>query len=352
MLTRKLIFFLIFISVQIYPQVFWKVQKTPVNDTLMSIKAINKNVVWACGDHGTVIKTTNSGDTWQNVSIPYNNFINVCIDAIDSGTAWIASTNEKTGKDFRVYKTTDGGKNWQLQLRYQNTFGDAVKFYDRNHGIAIGDPDPPGSFVVFVTNDGGENWMRVDSSNVPQARAGENEFGVTGCLYLKGNNAWFGTGSTSRNFIPRVYKSTDKGKTWTASQPLQGLNGILVSIDFKDSNEGIAIDNLGGKWAVTYDGGKSWHTSEVDSTLWLRDIKFIPGTKTIIIAGGNSNSGYIFRKLNDNSSWEKIPLPYNAKRIRSISFISNKIGWITGNSGEVLKWTGGNIAAKRLIPHK
>lgn len=326
----------------------WQVQRSGVTDSLMNVKAVNASVAWACGSGGCALRTVDGGSRWEKRFTPLDDFDNVCVEPRSALTAWVVSIDAATGTDFRIFKTTDGGKNWRQVFRREHTFGDAVRFFDAKHGIALGDPYPGDYFNVYTTSDGGSSWHRVGRKSLPAADSAESEFGVTASLDLFGKNAWFSTASQKPGFHPRVYHSTDMGKTWTASPPIQGLSGIAVSVDFRDAGHGVVVDNLGGRWAETSDGGENWAVHDIGDSLWLRDIKYVPGSETLMIAGGKVDSGYALRLQRGSHTWQRIPLPAGTERIRSVTFASAADCWLVGGGGEILKWKGGNIAGEKF----
>ena len=44
----------------------WSEQTSPVTTLLYSVSAVDNNIVWACGNGGKVLRTTNSGATWDS----------------------------------------------------------------------------------------------------------------------------------------------------------------------------------------------------------------------------------------------------------------------------------------------
>jgi photosystem II stability/assembly factor-like uncharacterized protein len=88
------------------------------NHAIVSIAAVNENVVWAAADTNyfagpanvtsRLLRTTTGGTTWKTGTIPNTqSFFFLDIAAIDSNTAWI-TTNNFAGSGG-IYKTTDGG---------------------------------------------------------------------------------------------------------------------------------------------------------------------------------------------------------------------------------------------------
>src|SRR4030095_10428225 len=66
------------------------------------------DVAWAVGDEGTILKSSDAGETWgvQSVfasSVPLN-----AVHAVNKFVVWAA------GDHGKVLFTTDGGGNWQI----------------------------------------------------------------------------------------------------------------------------------------------------------------------------------------------------------------------------------------------
>ena len=121
------------------------------------------------------------------------------VHAVDERTAYLLSIGE--GEKSRIYKTTDGGERWTLQLTLHDTreFLDAIAFWDAEHGLALGDPIA-GRFLILTTDDGGSKWTRRADEVMPPSLPGEGAFAASGtCLVAAGaQNAWFATGGARR----------------------------------------------------------------------------------------------------------------------------------------------------------
>lgn len=317
----------------------WVEQTSGTTQTLYSLKVINSQVVWACGLGGVVLRTTDGGTTWSLVTAPATGYDNYSIDAVDANTAWVNCTESSSGINMRVYKTTNGGTSWTQQLQDPPAWGNAVKFADANNGIATGDPGAGSNyFSLWRTTNGGTNWIAVETSQMPQAVAGE--MGVTNSLFILGNTVWFGTASDNAGYFPRVYKSTNLGVSWTASGNIAGLNGgYLFSLAFKDQNNGVGV-SLGGQACVTTDGGVNWTVNTVNTAVALRWVDLIPGTTAYVTVGGPTATGYVYVSKDNGATWVQNTLPASTPRIRAVDFISQTVGWIVGNSGKIYKFNG------------
>ncbi|GAB2872666.1 T9SS type A sorting domain-containing protein [Hymenobacter ruber] len=162
-----------------------------------------------------------------------------------------------------IVKTTNGGQSWTkvtTAAQFAGGFCNWVHMFDATTGVALGDPTN-GAFEILRTTDGGTTWNRL-TSNVPAPLA--NEYGNAGAYFALGNTIWVGMASSSQTSQVRVFKSTDKGLTWTASAPTP-ITYLIDKVAFKDANNGIAFGyntTAGAISSVTYartnDGGATW----------------------------------------------------------------------------------------------
>ncbi|HEY5125064.1 MAG TPA: YCF48-related protein, partial [Ignavibacteria bacterium] len=78
------------------------------NVSFIKIKFINDNTGYAITDYIHLIKTTNSGDNWFSIN---SNIYPEDVSIINSDTIMAVKSN---GLNGGVYRTTNGGYNWQL----------------------------------------------------------------------------------------------------------------------------------------------------------------------------------------------------------------------------------------------
>ena len=243
---------------------YWKPLESGVTAGFRGLSAVSEQVAWASGSAGTVIRTTDGGETWEDVSVPGTDTLQFRdIEAFDVNTAIILSA----GLPAVIYKTTDGGQNWEQKYftMKEGTFYDAMDFWDENNGIAFGDA-VDGRLLILRTSDSGETWNELPFDQRPQALDGQGGFAASGtCLRTQGDSAvYIGLGGEAES----VHYSTDRGETWQkTNSPLQSgepTEGIF-SIDFKNDLEGLMV---GGDYrgdsltainaAYTTNGGRTW----------------------------------------------------------------------------------------------
>ena len=149
----------------------WLLQSSVTTADLRGIDSKGDRVAWASGTNGTVLRTSDGGDTWQACAIPpdaaHLDFRGV--QAFDANTAVVMSYGK--GSLSRLYKTSDGCHSWKLVFTNPDADGSwsALKFAfgEENRpyrtGTLYGDPVKE-EFTEFVTHDFGETWTPSGAS--------------------------------------------------------------------------------------------------------------------------------------------------------------------------------------------
>ncbi len=191
----------------------WDTQHSNTKEALRGIHAVGNGVAWASGAHGTVLRTEDSGYVWQQCKVPdgAGNLDFRSVWAWDAKTALVMSSG--TGRESRLYKTTDGCLNWKLLYTNHESSGfwDGLVFADGKNGYLLGDPVKK-NFVLLRTADGGEHWTSVRTRDL---NVGETQIGAfaasNSALALGSSGAdklpmpWFGTSGVSGGAGPFVY---------------------------------------------------------------------------------------------------------------------------------------------------
>jgi photosystem II stability/assembly factor-like uncharacterized protein len=333
-LKSLLVLFVVLVSgSQIYSQ--WVTQVSGTTQRFRNIRAVDDNVVWACGNGGVVARTVNGGTTWQLKTSPDAGSINYGLDALDSLTAWVSGTVGGSA-DVNIWKTTDGGATWVSQYHNATGFGDALRFFDANNGVYVGDPDPYPStnWEILTTSNGGTTWNRVPLANFPPADSVNGEFGAACAMDIVGNSVWFCGYSAVTGTPNTIYKSTDKGLNWTMSSyvNISGTSGSNY-VAFSSANNGVNL-GLDGSRAVTTDGGATWAVTSGAPQAY-RYITNVPGWNSFI---GVGSTGLVVYSNDGGLNWTTM----TSGTTNSLYIVDAtlKSAWAAGNTGTIIKLFG------------
>lgn len=302
----------------------WVPQNTGFPQTstgVFNISVVDENIVWISAYDGAGTNqnyrdfsvTIDGGATWipNVVPAPAGHAWSM-IYGLDAQTAWAVMYNATAGSGGGIWKTTDGGVNWTQQGAGQifatagQSFPNVVHFWDANTGFAMGDP-VGGVYELYTTTDGGTTWTAVPSANIPAPVAGE--YGIVDHYDVMGDTIWFDTNKG------RVYRSIDKGLTWTVSS-----TGITVPANqamdlvFWNSNEGLVRLFNGTTGAQTArrttDGGLTWTAFTPVGNMLGNDIKYVPGTTSRLVSTGANAAFVIGSSYSDDGglNWTDIEI--------------------------------------------
>ena len=89
-------------------------QRSGISVRLQAV-SVDDGVVWVSGLEGTYARSLDSGESWRPGVVPGAEKLEFRdVHAVDANTAYLLSSG--TGDQSRIYKTTDGGASWSLQL--------------------------------------------------------------------------------------------------------------------------------------------------------------------------------------------------------------------------------------------
>jgi len=247
-------------------------------------------IIYVASAGGGVWKSTNAGVTFEPV---FDDFIQsigaVSIDQQHPDTVWVGSgepwTRNSVSVGDGIYKTTDGGKSWK-KMGLENT--------ERIARIEINPLDPDIIYVaalghlwnaneergVYRTKDGGKNWERVlyidentgcsdlsiDPENPSIIYAGMWDHRRTPYSFRSG-----GPGSG-------FYKSTDGGDNWTKLSkglPSDTIGRIAVDVSMADANYVYALIECDSTAMYrSSDKGENWERTSTTSVIAERPFYF------------------------------------------------------------------------------
>jgi photosystem II stability/assembly factor-like uncharacterized protein len=310
----------------------------------------NPSLFYAGYTGGGVWQTTDSGETWTNLSDGY--FEAGSVGAIDVslsnpniiyvGTG-SACPRGNVSPGVGMYKSTDAGKTWQhVGLRGSGTIG-RVLIHPSNPDVAyvavLGNMFAPSDERgVYRTRDGGATWEKVHyisnrTGAVDITMDPKNPDILIAAMWTTERKPWtIESGSTEGG----MFRTTDGGNTWTKlggglpDKVMVGRIGVDISgadpnrvyaqVEAADDQGGVYISNDGGlTWTRGFTGRalqqRAWYYThivadpvDVDTVYGLNvgAMRSTDGGKTFGGAGIQSHSDYHHLWINPNNNAIKV----------------------------------------------
>jgi photosystem II stability/assembly factor-like uncharacterized protein len=296
------------------------VQKTSgTTDFLTGIHFPSANVGFVVGIGGTILKTTDLGETWNTV---YSN--------TNASFKSVYFINESVGFAVgnNVLKTSDGGNSWELIQPFITDINE-ITFTTDQMGFLIT------STSLYKTVDGGNNWtlkssMPCMSISFPSQNVG----------YVHGDNN-------------SIFKTIDGGEAWTLSTPNAnpGNISIVSTMFFTAEDKGFFGGYYYGAFTKTLDGGAVWNCIDTDCQsdigVGIRSIYFSSATIGYAVCQSQNN---MLKTVDGGETWTSQNIA--EATLNDVFFIDENVGFIVGSSGEIFKTqNGGNLGVAATSPN-
>ncbi|MGK7395275.1 MAG: VPS10 domain-containing protein [Candidatus Cyclobacteriaceae bacterium M3_2C_046] len=237
----------------------------------------DNNLWYIAVGSGGVWKTKNAGTTWNPVFDDQSSYSIGCvtIDPVNPHTIWVGTGENVGGRHVGygdgVYKSEDGGENWQHMGLKQSEHISKIIVHPENADIIWVAAQGPlwskgGERGLFKSTDGGTTWNKT---------LGDDEWtGVTDLVIDPRNPDWLyaATWQRHRNVAAyigggpgtAIYRSKDGGETWeklSKGLPASNMGKIGLAISAQNPDviyAAIELDRRKGGLYRSDDRGASW----------------------------------------------------------------------------------------------
>ncbi len=281
----------------------WTQQNTPDNSSwYYDLEAINQQTVYCAG--GKMLKTTNSGTTWNPLTIAgYNSTI--------WGISFYGALNGwGCGFSGKIFKTTNGGTEWSTVTVGTEAFRD-IRFNNLSTGIVCGDLGR-----LYKTTNGGANWTAKNPGTTLMLRT------IAG---YSSNLVLIGGGNGSEGVI---IKSTNGGDSW---QTMQSFDRPIEKIQFIDASTGFASSD--SRFYKSTNGGANWVDMNLPTSGYF--LTFHMANANV---GYASNWDNTYKTLDGGLTWgeQNTVLPNTSMHDIEFAPGSTSIGWMCGTDGAMV----------------
>lgn len=257
-----------------------KPQGNDLNDVFIK----DDKVGFAVGRDGVILRTTDSGITWNIVKT--NNKVQLrsvfCVN--DSSICFI------TGVSGTIMKSVDNGITWEIVATGFTENLNSISCTDVNTCIAVGDSD-----TSIKTIDGGKIWIKLQTNTAYDLKQITCLAQDDICYIVGGNQS-------------EILKSNDMGLNWVVVPTPD--ESAVDSIRCEDGKTCFITQNSPASVFYTIDGGDTWSkiyelsssSEKKFSSLFCKTLN----TKCVVI----ENKGEIYYSTENWDSWNSTKITY------------------------------------------
>lgn len=283
-----------------------------VNTTnLNAIDFANEQLALATGTNSVIIRSTDGGFTWTQVS-----------SGVGSGYADIAfaGINQATviGNNGLIRYSANGGATWNTISSGTTQSLYALSFPGGNTGFIGG-----ANGTLLKTTNGGSSWSLMNT--------GTNYF-FNHLFFSDATHGFAGSGNN-------LYRTVDGGNQWTSQTiPISQIRSIF----FFDNLRGwIGSDN--GEVAFTSDGGLTWSILPTGYYSTIEAIVSYDGQKLF----GSGSLGHLIMSENQGQDWRSTASGLGSEQF-DVVVMNRDISWTCGKNGSLLRTKNAGMNWQRM----
>ncbi|MBP2831926.1 hypothetical protein J8281_06965 [Aquimarina sp. U1-2] len=259
-----------------------------------------------------IYKSIDAGTTWEHIGLKNVGQIGaVEIDPTNSNIVWVAAIGNafRSNKERGIFKTTDGGKNWENVLFISDTVGfsdiellpgnpnvvyaAAWKAERKPWTIISGGTTEEGG--IYKSVNGGKDWIKL-KNGLPQGTIGKIDLAVSPV-----NSSILYAIIEAPQGEQGLYKSVDQGASFehvSDDKRLVNRPFYYTNVALDPTNPDIVYSNA-NRLIISKDGGKTWEEMKVphgdNHDIWLN-----PNNPQLLIQANDGGANVSF---NGGKTW-------------------------------------------------
>ena len=283
-------------------------QASGTQSHLLTVTFASDTTVFAAGGDGVVLKSTDAGASWADVSISTDTDIQ-SIDFVDDNIGYAVDSNSVGNSSATIFKTTDGGASWQALT--EETYQRDCPCEERGCAGVVGAPPSEETFECTRPFKAPLHGVVALSQDV---------------VLAVGNSGY-------------VYRTNDGGTTWGSEVIDTDVPPTLRAISCVDDTTCVTSGNIAvnptpkGIFAISTDAGVSWTATESVDVLKMVDLSLV----TESVGYGVNTAGEIHKTIDSGSSWTELAIPHidpsedlNLVGIHGVAFMDGSNGFAVG----------------------
>jgi photosystem II stability/assembly factor-like uncharacterized protein len=293
---------------------------------------------WAVGVDGVILSTDDRGESWVDRTSGADAVALAAHVGKDSRKLWVA------GHRGLILASTNGGRDWvQQAVAPEASDGDVYDLTfldDDRRGWAV-----TGEGRVLSTTDGGAHWLATERLTASRLK--------TIHAHTDGLSLW------AAGEEGALWASSDAGLSWVPQPHPHPAPKTVNWTRIHFLNDGTTgwVTGSGGWMLTTQNGGAKWQGGALSTQLEavdpgggapvervfrsdpvtdaLRDIHFVPGTRTGWLVG---DGGTVLKTV-DGVGWEELPATSDIglrSSLLAVRFSADgRTGWVAGEGGAI-----------------
>lgn len=294
----------------------WFPQTSSNVNTFSSVWAIDANTAYATTQF-SVYKTSNAGVTWS-VNLSATAYFDDVVFA-NPNTGYVIG---RASGGAHVYKTIDGGANWTIigNIPVLTKFSFSLRNPDTLYAGTFGG--------IYRTRNGGINWENI--------YGGPSSF--TSLFFVNDTSAWATTD------VGNIFKSVSAGVTWSATNISDAYP--LFNCYFLNLNTGWVVSGNSRIYKSTNAGWIPWTYTTTNIPNCELDAVYFANDMTGWVCGCQ---GSINRSTDGGITWTQQTVG-TTSQLTDIKFVNSLTGWSVGESGRILYTTNGGVNPVGIEP--